>query len=1017
MLLHLIQSSPWKLKAYLCLLGCFILHYAQATPFKDFVIKHLESEQLPQSTVAQMLQDKSGYWWIITNGGISRYDGFSVKTFKHPNLDYLNTQIISICKNDSGDVIAFDEKANAYNATYNGLGLSVVEKGMFWRPSVNGYLSSLVSKNISLPAAMVPNIVVPRGGIYLNAFAGHGAVLYKKNIPATLPLPARMQQLFKYGDGLVFFTLGNLLFEITAGHKLITCDSNINVATSKFTGDVLNNPFYKKEFNSSRTKILYAQHQPYLLMGSSIYSLSFVEGSIRTKTLVSDIPTTFRPMSLGIDSLNSTIAIGTISSGVYFLTRHAFGVKLAANNSYLDNVFYGVMPLKQGWYYSSKGFVFKLTEARDSLVIDNAIGYKGLYSYNGFTYLSYRGKLIRFSNSAYPVLKTICPSNGVIVQMETGPDGKLWLCTKDDIGYLNGDSIIWKVNHLLSNNTNTYIESFKFINNNELWIGTGGGLYTYNLKEKKVGLIKQLGKAKVRNIIDDKNNCYWICTYGQGLYYYSDGEYYHYENADLSTPHTVLTDRNDNLWISSNSGLYRINKTALLSNMLRNTVPPVLYRYSKEDGFLTNEFNGGCHPCGYAVSDSLFLLPSMDGLVYFNPLAIQDTYLKYPVVLDNAEVNSMPQSFLPNTVLPFDFQNAVLTISTPYYGNLSNLAIEYLIKGYDKSWQRIMPDRQIRLKGLPNGNYTLLVRKLSGDVKEPYVTTSIPFSVATPFWKTTWCYLLFAVAGVVLIYVIFKLSLINIMKRKKELRMEVGRRTTELEHSLELLSTSNQKLMDTTLFREQILSFVLHDIRTPLKYISRISESLYKNHQQMDAKQLHEYIGDLHESTIQFTSFSEGFLQWINTHSNKFYLNKKTFNLFNSVQNIYNIYYEIAKDKNILLTNNIDKDFTINTDETILGIVIRNIVDNAIKYTQSGSISISAQGSQSPYILIADTGKGMTEDELAKLKKNISERGKSTSGGLGMLIVNDMLQLLHGNLDIDSRLGQGTTIKIYLNTK
>lgn len=964
-----------------------------------------------------MLQDKFGYWWIITNGGISRYDGFSVKTFKHPNLDSLNTQIVSVCKNDNGDVIAFDEKANAYNVTYNGLELSAVEKGMFWRPSLNGYLSSISSKSISLPATIIPNIVVPGSRVYLNAFAGHNGFLYKKKSQATLPLPTSMQHLFKYGDGLVFFTLDDFLFEITRGHKLIATDSNINVTTSKFTGDVLTNPFYKKEFNSSRTKIIYAQHQPYLLMGTSIYSISYEGGSIKTKILVSDIPTTLKPMSLGIDSANNIIAIGTIASGVYFLSNHAFGVKLATNNSYLDNVFYGILPIKDDWYYSSKGFVFKLTEGRDSLVIDNAVGYKGLYSYKGFTYLSYHGNLMKFSNSTYPVLKTVCPSNGVVVQMETGPDGRLWLCTKDDIGYLNDGSIIWKVNHLLSNNNNTYIESFKFINDHELLIGTGGGLYTYNLKEKKVGLITQLGKAKVRNIIDDKNNCYWICTYGQGLYYYSNGKYYYYENEELATPHTVLTDRNNNLWISSNNGLYRVNKATLLSNILKHTVPPVLYRYSKENGFLTNEFNGGCHPCGYAVSDSLFLLPSMNGLVYFNPLAIQDAYLKYPVVLDGAEVNSIPQSFQPNTVLPFDFQNAVLTISTPYYGNLGNLGIEYLIKGYDKTWQRITPDRQIRLKGLPNGNYTLLIRKLSGDAKEPYVTTSVPFSVATPFWKTTWCYLLFAIAGMVLIYVIFKLSLINVMKRKKELRMEVSRRTMELEHSLELLSASNQKLMDTTLFREQILSFVLHDIRTPLKYISRISESLYKNHRQMDAKQLHEYIGDLHESTIQFTSFSEGFLQWINTHSNKFYLNKETFNLYNSVQKIYGIYYEIAKEKSILLTNNIGKDFTINTDETILGIVIRNIIDNAIKYTRSGSISISAQGPKSPHIVIADTGKGMAEDELARLKRNISERGKSTSGGLGMLIVNDMIQLLHGRLDIDSRLGQGTTIKIYLNTK
>lgn len=1011
---HLIQIFL-KLRLLVCF---FFFTQAQATPFKDFVIKHLESEQLPQSTVAKMLQDKYGYWWIITNGDISRYDGFSVKTFTHENLTRLNTQIIGICKNDNGDIIAFDQKAFSYQVTPNGLQLCLPKKGTFWQPAANNYLAVIPTGSAPIHQGMVPTIIMPKKGIYVSAYSGGRGFYYQNSTRKIFDIPSELEQAYDYSGDLDIFEMNGRLCKITASYKIDTYDSTTKKEPTKFIGDVLSNPIYRQTYNSLNTKILYANHVPYLLMAQSIYSLAVTNGNIDTKLLVSDIPSAIRPISLGIDSLNNLIAIGTISNGIYFLQQKVFHVRLASNEQYLDNVFYGVLPLKNNWYYSSKGFTFKLPGAVEYSVVKNIKSYQGIFSNKEYNYFSFENQLIKFAIDSHPKLQVVCPLKEVMVQMENGPDGQLWLCTKDDIGIIERDTIVWKLKHLLSSGNNTYIECFKFINKNEIFIGTGGGLYIYQFDKKILKLVPDLRKARVRNIIEDKNNCYWLCTYGQGLYYYAGGKYYHYDNPDLTTPHTVLKDNANYLWISSNNGLFKINYDALTNNLTNKGIPPMAYRYSKEDGFFTNEFNGGCHPCEYKVSDSLFLFPSMNGLIYFNPLETREPFLNFPIFLDGAEVNSSPQPFPPNTILPFGFQNATFTISTPYYGNIASLRMEYIIKGYDKNWQPIRQDRQIQLKGLPNGNYTLLLRKRISDINQPYSITSLPFSVATPFWKTPEFYFLLIVICILTIYIIFKLILLNILRRKQELRTEVAKRTKELEHSLDQLSQSNQKLMDSTLFREQILSFVLHDIRTPLKYISRISESLYKNHKQMDETQVHEHIGELHESTIQFTSFSEGFLQWINTHSNRFHLNKKTFDLHQSVAKIYAIFSELSKEKNILLINNIQKETLISTDETILGIIIRNIIDNAIKYTASGNITATAICTDDILIItITDTGMGMTDQELAKLKKNISDRGKSTSGGLGMLIVNDMLTLLKGSMEIDSRAGVGTTVRIKIKLK
>jgi signal transduction histidine kinase len=1011
MVLHQIQFLWFKLKVFLCLVGCVLFTYTKATPLKEFLVKQLESERLPQSTVSQMLQDKSGYWWIITNGGLSRYDGSTVKNFTHKKLIQSNTQIVRICKNENGDVIAFDEQAIPYKILPNGLQPSTALKDSIWQPTLNNHLAVVSLTKHTSSIGMLRILKMSNNAIYVSG--DNDGFYYKNGHRTTFNFPSESQYTYDFGGGLDIFEINNLLYKITNHHKLEIFDSTSNTKSCYFTGDVLQNPLFRKSYNPVNTKILYAQHVPYLLMGQNIYSLEADGESINTKILISDIPSTIRPLSLGIDTLNDAILLGTISNGVYYLQKKLFNVRLASSEKYLDNVFYGILPLKNNWFYSSKGFTFNLPGNVEYPVVTNIGSYQGIFADDNFIFLSFKGKIIKFQIDSTPKLKPVATINASMVQMERGPDKRIWFCTKDNIGILEGDSIIWKAQRLLSNNVNTYIQCFKFINNDEILVGTGGGLYKYKVSTQQMSNIPQLGKARVRDIIADTNNSYWICTYGQGLYYYSNEKYYHYNNPHLATPHTVLKDKNNNLWISTNNGLYKVNEKELINSILRKSTQPILYRYTRENGFLTNEFNGGCHPCGYAFSDSLFLLPSMNGLVYFNPLSIRDPYQQYPITIDNAVINSTPLQFVPRTVLPYDFQNADITISSPYYGSLGGMNMEYMIKGYDKNWQPLLPDRDIRLKGLPNGSYSLEIRKLSGNTKTRYVSTSIPFSVAAPFWKTPLCYLLLAILFVVLMYVIFKLSLINITNRKKKLEQEVANRTRQLEHSLDQLSASNQKLMDTTLFREQILSFVLHDIRSPLKYISRISESLYKNHQQMDAKQLHEYIGDLHESTVQFTSFSDGFLQWINTHSNKFYLNKKTFNLHYSTQSIFNIFNEIAKEKNIRLVNNIVPNFIVNTDETILGIIVRNIIDNAIKYTPSGSITIEAfLETPQVYIVVTDTGIGMREIELDRLRKNLAQRDKSTSGGLGMLIVSDMIQLLNGSLEIGSQHGVGTSVKV-----
>jgi K+-sensing histidine kinase KdpD len=217
------------------------------------------------------------------------------------------------------------------------------------------------------------------------------------------------------------------------------------------------------------------------------------------------------------------------------------------------------------------------------------------------------------------------------------------------------------------------------------------------------------------------------------------------------------------------------------------------------------------------------------------------------------------------------------------------------------------------------------------------------------------------------------------------------------------------------LMKEKMLSYLLHDIRTPLKYIHRLTESLSKHYEGMNPVQLKETLNEICESTSQFSLFTENFLHWLNMQSGSFQIKKVPVNLNRTVQKSIDLFGSIAHHKRVNIYNNISTELELSTDATILEIVIRNLIDNALKHSQAGSIVISCTCNSNPTIVITDSGIGMSEQTLFNLWQSIAARNKSTNGGLGLLIVSEMTQVIGARLFIESKPNKGTSITITFN--
>lgn len=133
------------------------------------------------------------------------------------------------------------------------------------------------------------------------------------------------------------------------------------------------------------------------------------------------------------------------------------------------------------------------------------------------------------------------------------------------------------------------------------------------------------------------------------------------------------------------------------------------------------------------------------------------------------------------------------------------------------------------------------------------------------------------------------------------------------------------------------------------------------------------------------------------------------------------LFKESAKKKGITIENNIPNNYYLEADRNMLSTIFRNVTSNAIKFTDKGGVvKIDAfNDDQFVTITVGDTGTGMKKDILDKLfnpGEKISTKGTRSEGGtgLGLLMVKEFVDRHHGEIEVKSEFGKGSTFKIKL---
>ncbi|MBS1529880.1 MAG: HAMP domain-containing histidine kinase [Bacteroidetes bacterium] len=216
--------------------------------------------------------------------------------------------------------------------------------------------------------------------------------------------------------------------------------------------------------------------------------------------------------------------------------------------------------------------------------------------------------------------------------------------------------------------------------------------------------------------------------------------------------------------------------------------------------------------------------------------------------------------------------------------------------------------------------------------------------------------------------------------------------------------------------RNKLLSIVAHDLRAPLASIQSYLEMLTEYDMSADTKRDMEQ--ELLKKTKNTGQMLANLLLWTQNQLDGVVANLAELNVAATLEPIIVIERAIANEKCITLHNELGSDAWIRADSNMFQLVVRNLLNNAIKFTPSGGeITLASELRESRWrILVKDTGTGIPDERKAAI---FSIRNQSTYGtrnekgtGLGLLLCKEFTDLQHGEIGFESVAGEGTTFYI-----
>ncbi|MFT4739472.1 MAG: signal transduction histidine kinase [Marivirga sp.] len=249
------------------------------------------------------------------------------------------------------------------------------------------------------------------------------------------------------------------------------------------------------------------------------------------------------------------------------------------------------------------------------------------------------------------------------------------------------------------------------------------------------------------------------------------------------------------------------------------------------------------------------------------------------------------------------------------------------------------------------------------------------------------------------------------------LLLKYARLNNKLKSQNATIASQKSKLEELNNTKDKFFSIVAHDLKTPLFSLKSFSVLLTNHFDKLNKDEIltmSKKIGDSVDNTI---TMANNLITWATVQMNEYQYNEETINLSELTSSTCELFSQVALEKEIELVNAIDNARAIIGDKNQVEFIIRNLVNNAVKFTNKGGV-VELKAETTPdglvKISIADTGVGIHADRKAKLfavgrKQSTVGTAGEKGTGLGLMLSYEFMKINGGNIEVDSVYGKGTT--------
>ena len=588
--------------------------------------------------------------------------------------------------------------------------------------------------------------------------------------------------------------------------------------------------------------------------------------------------------------------------------------------------------------------------------------------------------------------------------------GNIWVGTSEGVYLIDCDSKTIKAHYNLENNLARCVLKDS---EDQVWVGFfGGGLGLYDPQLQSIQLFNVLAKFPsntINALYEDSRKRLWVAT-GEGLVCFpslTDRNYKVYQReSGLANTHiqAIGEDKAGNIWVSTNKGI-----SCLVDSK------DIFYNYDYHDNLPMGSFSRGSVAYG---QDGNFYFGSINGLCYFNPEVVLQERKSPPAFITNIEItdplnkpengqSTIALNGQKNVQLKYTQNSFSIRFNIQNYALVNQVEYAYMLKGLENSWYTLTDPNNVTFRNLPPGKYQFQVKTRMRNQAWSDATTSLNIRIAPPLWLTWW-----AKSFYILLSLIILFSILYAYKKRLDAEALYQLEKQSHEHEQEL---NNERL--------RFYTNITHELRTPLTLILGPLEDIQKS-DTLSTKDAQK-ISVIHQSAIRLLNLINQILEFRKTETQNKRLCVSRDNLVPLIREISLKYKELNRKPDVDIRLVVEKEhMPIYFDKEIIQTILDNLISNALKYTEKGSISIGirqVERAEVNYteIRVSDTGYGIKPEALPHIFDRYYQEGgkhQASGTGIGLSLVKNLVALHEGEIRVESVPNQGSTFYVSLLT-